>query len=46
MSAIYQAMFGWMPAIIQAAILGLIAFLVIRLVLTIIKVVLDAIPFL
>lgn len=46
MSAIYQSLFGWLPAIIQAAILGLIAFLVIRLVLKIVQIVLDAIPFL
>lgn len=46
MTAIYQMFFGWMPAIIQALILGLLAFLIIKLVLTIIKVVLDAIPFL
>lgn len=46
MSAIYQALFGWLPAVLQAAILGLIAFLVIRLVLKIVQIVLDAIPFL
>lgn len=46
MSAIYQALFGWLPAVLQAAILGIIAFLVIRLVLKIIQIVLDAIPFL
>lgn len=46
MRAIYQAIFGWLPAIIQVAFLGLLAFLVIRLVLKIIKIVLDAIPFL
>lgn len=46
MSAIYQALFGWLPAVIQAAILGIIAFLVIRLVLKIVQIVLDAIPFL
>ena len=46
MTAIYQTLFGWMPAILQALLLGLIAFLVIKLVLTIIRIVLDAIPFL
>lgn len=46
MTAIYHMFFGWMPAPIQILILGLIAFLVIKLVLTIIKIVLDAIPFL
>ena len=46
MAAIYQSLFGWLPAIAQAAILGLIAFLLIRLVLKIVKIVLDAIPFL
>lgn len=46
MAAIYQALFGWLPSYIQVAILGLIAFLVIRLVLKIVKIVLDAIPFL
>lgn len=46
MVAIYQMFFGWMPAIMQVPLLGLIAFLVIKLVLTIVKIVLDAIPFL
>lgn len=46
MTAIYQALFGWLPAIVQVAILGIIAFLVVKLVLTIIRIVLDAIPFL
>lgn len=46
MTAIYQLFFGWMPAVLQAALLGLLAFLVIKLVLTIVKIVLDAIPFL
>lgn len=46
MIAIYRMFFGWMPAILQVPLLGLIAFLVIKLVLTIIKIVLDAIPFL
>lgn len=46
MVAIYQMFFGWMPAIIQAAVLGLLAFLIIKLVLTVVKIVLDAIPFL
>lgn len=46
MVAIYQMFFGWMPAIIQAAVLGVFAFLIIKLVLTIVKIVLDAIPFL
>lgn len=46
MAVIYQTFFGWLPAIIQFPLLGLIAFLVIKLVLTIVKIVLDAIPFL
>ena len=46
MTAIYQTLFGWMPAFLQVALLGLIAFLVIKIVLTIIRIVLDAIPFL
>lgn len=46
MRAIYQTLFGFFPPIIQVAILGLIAFLVIRLVLKIVQIVLDAIPFL
>lgn len=46
MASIYQMFFGWLPAIIQVLILGLLAFLVIKLVLAIIKIVLDAIPFL
>lgn len=45
MRAIYEALFGWMPVLVQAVMLGLIAFLVIRLVLKIIQIVLDAIPF-
>lgn len=46
MVQIYQMFFGWMPSIIQVLILGLLAFLIIKLVLTIIKIVLDAVPFL
>lgn len=45
MTAIYQTLFGWLPAIVQVAILGVIAFLVIRLVLKIIQIILDALPF-
>lgn len=45
MASIYLAFFGWMPAILQIPLLGLIAFLIIKLVLTIIKIILDAIPF-
>ena len=45
MVAIYQAFFGWLPAVLQVLILGLLAFLIIKLVLTVIKIVLDAIPF-
>ena len=46
MTAIYQTLFGWLPAFIQVVILGLIAFLVIKIVLTIVRIILDAIPFL
>lgn len=46
MSAIYQALLGWLPPIVQVAILGVLALLVIKIVLTIIRIVLDAIPFL
>lgn len=45
MTAIYETLFGWMPTLIQVAILGLLAFLVIRLVLFIVKIILDALPF-
>lgn len=45
MRAIYEALVGWLPLVVQYVILGLIAFLVIRLVLKIVQIVLDAIPF-
>jgi len=45
MVQIYQMFFGWMPAIIQAAILGLFAYLIILLVLKIVKIILDSLPF-
>ena len=45
MVAIYQMFFGWMPAVLQVPLLGLLAFLIIRLVLQIVKIVLDALPF-
>lgn len=45
MSGIYQTLFGWLPPIFGAALLGLLAILVIILVLNIIKIILDAIPF-
>lgn len=46
MTAIYQALFGWLPPVFAAALLGLLAVLAVLLVLTIVKIVLDAIPFL
>lgn len=46
MSAIYQLLFGWLPARIAAVFLGLFAIIIIFLVLRIVKIVLDSLPFL
>lgn len=46
MSAIYNTFFAWMPGILRAVILGILAIVVIILVARIIKIILDAIPFL
>lgn len=46
MTSIYQTLFGWLPPVFGAALLGLLAILAIILVLNIVKIVLDAIPFL
>lgn len=46
MEAIYQTLFGFYPYIMQAVLFGLFALVVIFLVMRIIKIVLDAIPFL
>lgn len=42
---IYAIVLGWLPVWFQVVVLGLIAFLVILLVMRIIKIVLDALPF-
>lgn len=46
MRAIYQMFFGWMPAMLQVVILGLLAFVVILVIFKIIKIILDSLPFL
>lgn len=47
MGAIYQVLFGWIPnAGMQVIILGLFSIVIIFIVFRIIKIVLDAIPFL
>lgn len=45
MTAIYQMFFGWMPAMIQYVILGLLALLVVFVVVRIVIWVWDALPF-
>lgn len=46
MTQIYQLFLGWMPTAIQVIVLGLFALLIILLVLRIVKIVLDSLPFL
>lgn len=46
MSALWTLIFGFLPAWVQVLVLGLISLLVIILVLRIIGMVLDSIPFL
>lgn len=46
MKTIYLMLFGWLPALVQYIILGLLALLVIVIIVRVIKLVLDAIPFL
>ena len=46
MSAIYQMFFAWMPIPLRVAVLGILAIVIIILVARIIKIILDAIPFL
>lgn len=46
MSQIYQYLLSWVPSGLAIAILGLFALLVILLVLRIVKIVLDSLPFL
>lgn len=45
MTAIWQTLFGFLPASMASFLFGLFAVVVIFLVLRIIKIVLDAIPF-
>lgn len=45
LSAIYTFLFLWLPAPIAASFLGLFAVLVLFLVLRIVKIVLDSLPF-
>lgn len=46
MSAIYQLLFGWLPAEIAAVFLGLFSVVIVFLVFRIVKIVLDSLPFL
>lgn len=46
MSALWTLIFGFLPAWVQVLVLGLISLLVIILVLRVIGMVLDSIPFL
>lgn len=46
MQAIYQMFFGWMPALMQVIVLGLLAFVVVLLIFKIVKIILDSLPFL
>lgn len=47
MSAIWSFMFGWLPTVgMRLAFAGLLAIVIIFIVLRIVKLVLDAIPFL
>lgn len=47
MSAVYQFLFGWCPTLaIRTAFAGLLALAVVFIVLRIVKIVLDALPFL
>lgn len=46
MSSIYQLLLAWLPAPLVIVILGLFALLVILLVMRIVKIVLDTLPFL
>lgn len=46
MSVIYQLLFGWLPAPIASAFLGLFVVAIIFIVLRIVKIVLDSLPFL
>ena len=45
MAAIYQMFFGWLPAPIQIIVLGFFAYLIILIILKIVNIVLDALPF-
>lgn len=44
--SLWHVIFSWLPAWVQAAILGLIALVAIIVILKIVALVLDAIPFL
>lgn len=46
MSEIYQFLMSWLPAPLAILILGLFALLIILLVMRIVKIVLDTLPFL
>lgn len=45
MSAVWQLLFAWLPVWVQVAILGFISLMVVLVILKIIGIVLDAIPF-
>lgn len=46
MSDIYQMLIAWLPAPLVVLILGLFALLIVLLVMRIVKIVLDTLPFL
>lgn len=46
MSTIYSFLVGWIPSQLGGIIFGLIAFVVVLIVFRIVKLVLDALPFL
>lgn len=46
MSAIYNFLLGWMPAQIANVVFGLIAFVIVLIIFRVIKLILDALPFL
>lgn len=46
MSAIYQLLFGWLPPQIAAVFFGLFLVVLLFLILRIVKIILDSLPFL
>lgn len=46
MAALWSFVFEWLPGPVQALILGLLAFLILKIIFKVIAMVLDAIPFL